>query len=1097
MRLTVLCVCGTVLAFLSLSQITADEEVLLDNGELGPCVATLRPEGACRPGHHESSCPYLFSLPPLTLHLPQQLRELEKVMQDLQKLKESVDELREMCADCTVSQTERECGRQKEREHEKLSGKGTREDERNWMNVRLEENNKDFKKECEKDGVKVDNVDRDNGAGERLSWEEKDIKDVKWEADRKSDKRKNEKEESWTVTTKDEKTKTEGEREKGALEQTKVPSAGANERIVDVMREKIAEETNRETDSNRNENDAGKENSNRYQEDKVSTRVKKKEKTEESDHHVWRDKTKNTEKMSQPESSDRKKMFENHGEHTNKEQKQHREETREEMEKGIKVDRNNEKPKQTESTEQTEKESTIKEGEPNEEGREKGKEIKTESEQRDRDGELSSSKTTERTDSFPISPTPHSTTRPASRLDSDKATIFTSFVPSPSLLSPTLSSITDVSHDTIGVYGPTQSAGLRAAGFSEPKSFDAELATVGGLADQIMSTTARSKSLSKVKHGPGSQGHISSTTTTPTTTTPHQKLYITAFPKATDSTRWTPKKNSSSNTKTGVKPLPGKQPKSDGKHKPGIKPEAEQKIKDPKNDRNPDRAPSPDKKTKYNPKQKPSQHKPTTNKSKPGKDSKQIQISKPDQKTPPDILKTDTNLKNNSTPKHNQDNTPDQNQIPVKKKDSHEKSPTHGQRPVTRRPKTVNMTQSDRYSLINRDDDESDDVPISGEKMVHVLKTDKPEQKQKPGNKTQSEEKTKPDEKFELNPNPPPVQESDSKRNETTTSIPQLNLKHLKESEDKSNKNPSQEPKFKTDSIIGQKSDPSYEAPDQRPKSGQETPQIDQKPKPGQEPESERNNTITSKPDQKSLTELQDKSHENPSHESISNPDSTPGKKSDTSDEGPDSKSKSGPEIPKTNQKPKPGQVQESERNKSVTSKPNQKPLKELVDKSHENPSHESKSKPTPGQKIKNDQAHKAPNQRPKSGQKIPKIDEKPKRFQEPESERNNTITSKPDQKSLLEFVDKSHENPSHESKSNQDSTPGEKSDPFYEAPDQRPKSVQEIPKTNQKPKPGQTQHLVRNLTHLMKALIPSLSLAEKYLKLTKNLNLAKCKNLR
>uniref|UniRef100_H3D3J5 Fibrinogen like 2 n=1 Tax=Tetraodon nigroviridis TaxID=99883 RepID=H3D3J5_TETNG len=46
-------------------------------------------------------CPYLFNVPPLTIHLPKQLRELERMVQELQVLKDNVDELRRMCADCT------------------------------------------------------------------------------------------------------------------------------------------------------------------------------------------------------------------------------------------------------------------------------------------------------------------------------------------------------------------------------------------------------------------------------------------------------------------------------------------------------------------------------------------------------------------------------------------------------------------------------------------------------------------------------------------------------------------------------------------------------------------------------------------------------------------------------------------------------------------------------------------------------------------------------------------------------------------------------------------------------------------------------------
>ncbi|XP_034071435.1 fibroleukin-like isoform X2 [Gymnodraco acuticeps] len=104
MRLTSLCMCGTLLAFLSLSWTTADEGDLFWDQEFGPCSATLRPEEPCRQGQDESMCPYRLSLPPLTLHLPKELRELEKIVKDLQNLKDNVDELRKMCADCTTSE---------------------------------------------------------------------------------------------------------------------------------------------------------------------------------------------------------------------------------------------------------------------------------------------------------------------------------------------------------------------------------------------------------------------------------------------------------------------------------------------------------------------------------------------------------------------------------------------------------------------------------------------------------------------------------------------------------------------------------------------------------------------------------------------------------------------------------------------------------------------------------------------------------------------------------------------------------------------------------------------------------------------------------
>ncbi|XP_034390532.1 fibroleukin-like [Cyclopterus lumpus] len=150
MRLPALCICGTLLALSSLSATIADDdegELLVDHG-FGPCAATLRPEGPCRPGQDESMCPFLFSLPPLTLYLPKQLRELDKIVKDLQKLKDNVDQLRKMCVDCTVSQTVNECGRQGEGEHVKLNeGTARHRDETNWLNERNPKKPNDFSQE--------------------------------------------------------------------------------------------------------------------------------------------------------------------------------------------------------------------------------------------------------------------------------------------------------------------------------------------------------------------------------------------------------------------------------------------------------------------------------------------------------------------------------------------------------------------------------------------------------------------------------------------------------------------------------------------------------------------------------------------------------------------------------------------------------------------------------------------------------------------------------------------------------------------------------------------------------------------------------------
>ncbi|XP_024138250.1 nascent polypeptide-associated complex subunit alpha, muscle-specific form [Oryzias melastigma] len=185
MKLTAPCVFGSLLAFLGLSWIKADEEVVLKGQGFGPCIATLRPERACSPGQHDATCPYLLHLPPLTVNLPPQFQELEKIMQDLQKLKESVDELREMCANCTVSQTGGECGRQSGEREKMTAGKGTREDERNWVRVIFEENDGDFREECGKE-KKTEKTHEDN-TDDRLIRE--GMKDRKSEPDKISDKK--------------------------------------------------------------------------------------------------------------------------------------------------------------------------------------------------------------------------------------------------------------------------------------------------------------------------------------------------------------------------------------------------------------------------------------------------------------------------------------------------------------------------------------------------------------------------------------------------------------------------------------------------------------------------------------------------------------------------------------------------------------------------------------------------------------------------------------------------------------------------------------------------------------------------------------------
>ncbi|XP_028263200.1 proteoglycan 4-like [Parambassis ranga] len=1076
MRLTALCVCGTLLAFSSLSWITAhsDQGVLLGDKGFGPCTATFRPQGPCRQGQDGSTCPYLFSLPPLTVQLPQQLRQLEEIVTDLQKLKDSVDELREMCADCTVSQTEKECGKQREREHEKSN-------ERKGMIERLQENNKDLRQECATDSGTEKKIDENSG--KRMNVNEKETK--KKEAERKIDAeviKENEKGEEGGKTQK------EGAKEKDNLRPTQVPTAGGNEKTGETQREKVVDKSNRETEPDRN---AGKDNPKGYKKDKkenekekkINTNVKNKEKPEESDHRMGKDKTKKN-----TETSDRTKMPEDNDEHTNEEQRRHRDEKEKEMEKGIKVEQNNEKPKQSESTGHTEKEKTIKEGEVEVDGRETG--IKTESVQSDSDGELASSTAIETTDFVSISPTPHSTISLASRPDStDSNQIFTSSLPSPPLPNSTVDLITDLSHKTITAFGPTQSTGLGEAGISEPTSPSTTITTMGGPGQETASTSTRSNSISKVGPGAGFWGHLSSTaSTTTTTTTYYQKLYTTAFSGARDQMQGTAKKNISSTTKTSMKPMPGLGLKPGAKHKPGIKPEADKKLKNPKNDRKPDQALSPDKKTKLDQKQKPSQQKPTTDKSKPGKQPKQV--PKPNQRTvqrptsrekPETVNATKPEEKVAQLPKGNK---PDPKQKPDKSQKVEEKTELEQRfhfnndsiskitetATFTSKPDQIFQTEStendeqstpDPKAKVSTpgQDVKSDQVdPLPDHR--HRLTKPKPDLNLHPKPAPEPQTKTTETTSFTSKPDKPPesMKKPEPRSNQVSTPDPVIDLnqypKLVPEPESteansfisKPDSHPTPDPNSNQDFRPKQKLNP-----DKKPKPSQK---MNQKHTPDHKLDLKQSESSTSKPDQKHQTESMGKP--DPTPEPESNQNSTPAQKInlDITDPLSDQRSKPSQTIiqkPKLdpefdlNQYPKPVPAPESTEVNSFTLKPDQTSQPESMEKSGEitTPDPNAKQISTPGQ-VKAGRADPPPghktNQRPK-----------PDQMSGPE-------TSKPDQQLVTESMKTTDENPTPEPKSNKVSTLGQKikSDRADPPPNQKPKPSPKIPKINQKPKPGQ-----------------------------------------
>lgn len=437
--------CGILLAISCLSWTKEDsDEENLEFGEYGPCAVTMRPEGPCRLEQEKSTCPYLFSVPPLTFHLPKQLRELENIVQEVQKLKDSVDELRVMCTDCTVRQTDVACAGQTEREHENLIvGMGGYEDERKRLKEEQSgDGSNDFHNSSQNNQHKAEHIARGDDVLKNNIFEEKE-KD-NWESERASD----------GVVIKDERKvqpvlKKEGETEGGKAkgkEKSKpaaAPTVSETDRIMDVVIKKMAEKQSKGVDMDRRKGKNGKGHSTGDRGSRAETERERKiikDKIEDGGHPVWRDVTQGAEKRTKTaEEWGREgiKMSKNPDKHTNREREGLRQERKKEMEKGAKTaERNNKKPKQSESIRGMEK--TIKEG-VKEDVRQTEKEIKTgrgqmvQSVQRDSDGELALGKVTERTDFASVVPTAYAVTSSPSRSPKDlvKAVSFASSPPLP------------------------------------------------------------------------------------------------------------------------------------------------------------------------------------------------------------------------------------------------------------------------------------------------------------------------------------------------------------------------------------------------------------------------------------------------------------------------------------------------------------------------------------------------------------------------------------------------------------------------------------------------------------------------------------------
>lgn len=604
---------------------------LLDYNGLGPCGVTLTPEEPCEREEDEVKCPYLFNVPPLTIHLPKQLRELERIVEELQMLKDNVDELRRMCADCTVRQTGRECERESDSVNERMN---RNEDGRNWLNA---DSLKDFSPEY---GTKrVTSGARSEGYvesdAEKIALEEKEKKNGGAERQSTAGAIKEERGDGKQVVD------TNGTFPTPREEQDKWSrNAGGSGRLEDLVPKSV--EKNREGETNDGKNDRnGRENSRgdrenlfeNGEESVITGEIRKQEQTDDNDPHGSPDRTKDLEIKTQTKenrSSYVKSDFPS--EHANKRQQQHMEERKKEMEKGLKAERGNEKLKQAEGKD---RDKASRKGEVEEEKETgTGQEIKTKGEnlvqraQTDGDGGLASSRETAKTNFASKGQTP-STSPGGPRHesgDSDAALSYRSSQAFSSLTSPFPWINKDLTTTSEGIQ--VQTVGLSASLITQ-KGFT----TTGRLTAapvKAMSTTA-----APVASFPRVLRPTKATTTAKVTT-------MAAFPGVSEHHNSTAGTNISSNTKMGIKPLPGTK---------------DPKIKNTKINNSYNQGPLADKKTKHEQKPKLPQHKPVT---KPRhKDPQLVQALKPSQRT--GNLPADLNLKNSQTQKNVRENATNQN----------------------------------------------------------------------------------------------------------------------------------------------------------------------------------------------------------------------------------------------------------------------------------------------------------------------------------------------------------------------------------------------------------------------------------------------------
>lgn len=659
---------------------------LLDYNGLGPCGVTLTPEKPCEEEDDDVRCPYLFNVPPLTIHLPKQFRELERIVEELQTLKDDVDELRRMCADCTVRQPGRECDTVNE-------GMSRNEDGRNWLNAEslknasLEDGTKGVKSENRSEGC------RERDAGKITAGEKnKGGAETPRNTGVVNEKRGEGKQVDVSGTFHTQRAK---EGDKWAT------GAGGSGKSADLVI-KIRDDKSREGKTDDRKNDmSGKENSRGDVLEKGEEGITGERGTpEDGDPHVGQERTEEIEIKPQNKENSSSYVINKsdfHGEHTNKMHQQHVEGRKKEMEKGIKVERGNEKLIQAEGRE---KDGASERGKLDEET---GQEIKTEGEiqvrspQTDGDGGLASSEDATGTNAASKGQTP-STSGGGPRQES-------------------------ADPDTARSYGSSHGS---PAVSGSPPPFPGVNEGLTTSADGLQTQTFMSEPGSGAqdsKHGKR-QG-LTAAGSTPATPVDHLDEVMRPTAAAT----------TTANTDATMAAFPGP---SDHRQSPtkkiwaGMKPSPENnsRFKNVRinNSRKPDQGPVSDKKTRHDQKQKPPYRKPLT-RPRP-EDPRLFRGLKPNQRA--GSLPAEVNLKNSQTQRGVRGNTTGQNRPNIQKSASKPFLPV--QRPMPRqRNHSVHVNNPEKLPPIEQKP-RSTQIPnitqnqkmsISEKRRLHLLKMER------------------------------------------------------------------------------------------------------------------------------------------------------------------------------------------------------------------------------------------------------------------------------------------------------------------------------------------------------------------------------------